>query len=287
MALLRRAFLQPGSYRQKETRFRGKESKIRRQHADNLSRHGVHADVAAEDVWIGIKTLAPVSVGYDGHSGAFAFRDFSFLFGEGTTHREIDTECREKIRRDAYDFCLLGRPGFADDFAEVTKDGQARGRQNVAAPLEVVGQRGAVIFDAGFRIGVENRNKPIRLRKRKRTEEDRIYDPKNREVRSQADRDRGKGGDREGRRFVELAKGEAKIVHEQTYSARKAVTWLNADIAFYSLVIDAVLELPLVFCGIEMAFRFCDKSVVVDLPKFVAADAKTFSRTAGSGVRSS
>ena len=120
-----------------------------------------------------------------------------------------------------------------------------------------------------------------------RMEEDRIYDPKNREVRSQADRDRGKGGDREGRRFVELAKGEAKIVHEQTYSARKAVTWLNADIAFYSLVIDAVLELPLVFCGIEMAFRFCDKSVVVDLPKFVAADAKTFSRTAGSGVRSS
>ena len=111
--------------------------------------------------------------------------------------------------------------------------------------------------------------------------------PKNREIRSHADRDRGERGDRERRCFAELAKGEAKIAHEQTNSARKAVTYSNADIAVYSLVIDAVLELPLVFCGIEMAFRFCDKSVVVDLPKFVAADAKTFSRTAGSGVRSS
>src|SRR6476660_1331097 len=141
MALLRRTFLQPGSYRQKETRFRGKESKIMRQHTNDLSRHGVHADVPAKDVWIGIKTLPPVSVGHDGHSGAFASRDFSFVFGEGTTHRKIDAEGREKIRRDAHDFCLLGRTGFADDFAEVTKDGKARERRNVAATLVIVGQR--------------------------------------------------------------------------------------------------------------------------------------------------
>ena len=121
-----------------------------------------------------------------------------------------------------------------------------------------------------------------------RMEEDRIYDPKNREVRSQADRDRGKRGDRERRRFVELAKGEAKIVvHEQTYSARKAATCSNADIAAYSLVIDAALELPLVFCGIEMAFRISNQTVLVDLPKFVAAKSKAFSRAARSGVRSS
>src|SRR3984893_11123918 len=152
MALLRRAFLQSGSYRQKETRFRGKESKIRRQHADDLSRHGVHADVPAEDVWIGIKTLPPVGVGYDGHPGAFAFRDFSFVFGEGTTHRKIDAECREKIRRDAHDFCLLSRTGFADDFAEVTKDGKARERRDVAATFVVIRNRRAVILNAGLRI---------------------------------------------------------------------------------------------------------------------------------------
>src|SRR5256714_6803350 len=98
MALLRRAFRRPGSYREKETRFRGKESKIRRQHADDLSRHGVHPNVPAEDIWIGIKALAPVGVGHDCHSGAFAFCDLSFVFGEGATHRKIDTECREKIR---------------------------------------------------------------------------------------------------------------------------------------------------------------------------------------------
>jgi len=125
------------------------------------------------------------------------------------------------------------------------------------------------------------------LRKRKRTEEDRIYDPKNREVRSQADRDRGKRGDRERRRFVELAKGEAKIVHEQTHSARKAVTYSNADIAVYALVIDAEHELTFVLSAVEMESRFCDESVLVDLPKFVAADAKTFSGAARSGVRSS
>ena len=62
--------------------------------------------------------------------------------------------------------------------------------------------------------------------------------------------DRGKRGARERRRFVELAKGEAKIVgHEQTHSARKAVTCSNADIAVY--VIDPVLELTLVLGAVE------------------------------------
>src|SRR5205814_3769374 len=207
------------------------------------SRDGVHADLPAEDVWIGIKTLPPVGVGHDGHS--VIFRDLRFRFGEGATHYKIDAQGREKIRRDAHDFCLLGRTGFADDFAAVAKDGEPREGRNVAAPLVVIGQRRAIILDSGFRIGVEDRNEPIGLRKRKRTEEDRIYDPKNREVRAKADRDRGKRGDREPRCFVELAKGEAKIVHEQTYAARKAATCSNADIAVYSLLIDSVLELAL------------------------------------------
>src|SRR5947207_11955874 len=98
MALLRRALLQPGSYWQKETRFRGKESKIRRQHADDLSRHGVHADVAAEDVRIRIKTLAPVGVGHDGHSVALAFRDGRFFFREGTTHRKRSEEHTSELQ---------------------------------------------------------------------------------------------------------------------------------------------------------------------------------------------
>ena len=38
------------------------------------------------------------------------------VFGEGATHREIYAERREKFRRDAHDFYLLGRTRFADDF---------------------------------------------------------------------------------------------------------------------------------------------------------------------------
>ena len=125
------------------------------------------------------------------------------------------------------------------------------------------------------------------MRKRQRTEQDGIDHRENREVRSEADRDRGKRGDRERRSFAELAKGEAKIVHEQTNSAHKAVACSNADIAVYSLVIDSELELTFGPSAVEMASRFCDESVVVDLPKFVAADAKAFSRATRSGVRSS
>ena len=40
-----------------------------------------------------------------------------------------------------------------------------------------------------------------------------------------------------------------------------------------ALAIDTVLELTFVLCAVEMAFRFCDEPILVDLPKFVAADA--------------
>jgi len=47
-----------------------------------------------------------------------------------------------------------------------------------------------------------------------------------------------------------------------------------------TLAVDTVLELTFVLRAIEMAFRFCDESVIVDLPKFVAADSNAFSRAA-------
>ncbi len=34
--------------------------------------------------------------------------------------------------------------------------------------------------------------------------------------------------------------------------------------------IDSVLELAVVLGAVEVAFRFCDEPVIVDLPKFVA-----------------
>ena len=125
------------------------------------------------------------------------------------------------------------------------------------------------------------------MRERKRTEKDGIDDRENREVRSETDRDRGERGKREGRSFAKLAKCVAEIVHEQNYSARKPVTCSKADIGVHSLVTDTGLELPLVFRAVEMAFRFCDESVGIKFPKFVAADANAVSGAARSGVRSS
>src|SRR5207244_1979429 len=114
MALLRRAFRQPGSYRQKETRFRGKESKIRRQHADDL--------------------------------------------------------------------------------AGVTTDGKTPERRKVAAAFVVIGYRRAVILDSGFWISVEDRDQSIGLRKRERTEQNRIDHREDGEVRPETDRDRSQRG---------------------------------------------------------------------------------------------
>jgi hypothetical protein len=52
------------------------------------------------------------------------------------------------------------------------------------------------------------------------------------------------------------------------------------------LAIDTVLELAFVIRAVEMAFRFADEPVIVDLPEFVAADSNAFSRAARSGIRS-
>ena len=45
-------------------------------------------------------------------------------------------------------------------------------------------------------------------------------------------------------------------------------------------------QLTFVLSAVEVAFRFSDESVVVDLPKFVAADSNFISSSAGTGVRS-
>jgi hypothetical protein len=52
------------------------------------------------------------------------------------------------------------------------------------------------------------------------------------------------------------------------------------------LATDTVIELALVLGAVEMALRFGDERVVVDLPEFVAADANALACAARSGVRS-
>ena len=45
-------------------------------------------------------------------------------------------------------------------------------------------------------------------------------------------------------------------------------------------------QLTFVLSAVEVAFRFTDESVIVDLPKFVATDPNLFPSTIRSGVRS-
>src|SRR5438270_14012387 len=96
MALLRSAVLRPGSDWYKEARLPGEKTKVRRQHADDFSLKTVHAQIAAENVWIGIKTLSPVGVGQD-HDAVFC-RHRRLLLGEAATHRELNAKGREKFR---------------------------------------------------------------------------------------------------------------------------------------------------------------------------------------------
>src|SRR6185369_9721019 len=104
----------------------------RRQYTDDLSWHAVHAKYLTENVRIGITTESPVGVGQNNHSAVFNRRD-RFRLGKGATHRQVDAKCREKIRRDAHQFFLLGGTGVANDFAAVTKDGKAREGRDVSA----------------------------------------------------------------------------------------------------------------------------------------------------------
>ena len=53
-----------------------------------------------------------------------------------------------------------------------------------------------------------------------------------------------------------------------------------------ALQLTCAFELEFVLGSIEVAFRFCDKSVVVDVPEFITADSNVIARAARSGVRS-
>ena len=52
-----------------------------------------------------------------------------------------------------------------------------------------------------------------------------------------------------------------------------------------ALQLPCALKLAFVLGSIEVAFRFCDESVVADLPEFIAANANTFPSAARARVR--
>ena len=62
--------------------------------------------------------------------------------------------------------------------------------------------------------------------------------------------------------------------------------WENVANFSQRSTIDSMVKLTFVLGAVEAAFRFCNQTVVVDLPKFVAADANFVSGSARPGVRS-
>src|SRR5207249_2927113 len=144
----------------------------------------VYAGITPQTVWIAIDTLPPEFIRQDNH----VRMGVGLFISEVATDGDLNTKGREKFRRDAHDFLLLHGARITDGFGSLHIHGKAREGRNVAAPLVVIGNRRAVIFDAGFRIGVEDRYQPIGLRKRKRPEQDGINHRENREVRSETDR---------------------------------------------------------------------------------------------------
>src|SRR6266446_8157876 len=182
VARFRPTLFHTGFYRKKNARLGREKTKSRRQDANDLSWDTVYAGITTQNVWIGIETLAPEGVRQDND----VLLRGRFFLGEVATDRGAYTKGREKFRRDAHDFLLLHGARIADGFGSLHIHGKAREGRDVAAPLVVIGDRRAVILDAGFWIGVENRDQPIGLRKWKRTEQNRIYHCENREVRSEA-----------------------------------------------------------------------------------------------------
>src|SRR3989440_368910 len=209
VARLRSTLFPTGFYRKKNARLGREKTKSRRQDANDLSWDTVYSGITTQNVWIRIETLAPERVRQDNDVLVWV----RFFIGEVAADREAYPKRREKFRRDADDFLLLHGARLTDGFGSLHIHGKPRERRNVAAAFVVIGNRRAVVFHAGFWIGVVDRDQPIGLRKWKRPQQNRIDHRENREVRSETNRDRGERGDRERRSFAKLAQSELQIVH--------------------------------------------------------------------------
>src|SRR5216110_2879732 len=163
VARFRPTLFHTGFYRKKNACLGREKTKSRRQNANDLSWDTVYAGVTTENVWIRIEILPPEVVRQDN----YVLLRVRFFIGEVAADRWAYTKSREKFRRDAHDFLLLHGARITDGFGSLHINGKALEGWNVAAPLVVVGQGRTVIFDAGFWIGIEDRDQSIGLRKGK------------------------------------------------------------------------------------------------------------------------
>jgi len=80
--------------------------------------------------------------------------------------------------------------------------------------------------------------------------------------------------------------GEVVEIHlSQLVVVGQALRLLKPKMATDAVALQ--FQLAIVLGGVEVAFRFGDEAVVVDLPKFIAVDSNAFARAARPGVGSS
>ena len=88
-------------------------------------------------------------------------------------------------------------------------------RSGLSLPIQEIGRRdrviGIVVVDD---VSLEKADKPFRLRKWQRPQQDSIYQAENRGVGAQPERQHGDRCEREARAFPDLAKGEGEIAPE-------------------------------------------------------------------------
>src|SRR5258708_33400848 len=75
----------------------------------------------------------------------------------------------------------------------------------------VVGQRGAVALDAGFRVRIEYRHEAVGLGKWQRMEQDRVDHGKNRQIRSEANGEGQKGSGSESGCLSQQSRGVTQL----------------------------------------------------------------------------
>ncbi len=148
-----------------------------RQDADHGSRNAVYTNLPSDHIGISVVSLPPKCVGKNGD--IIGFRS-GFFFCESASDRRAEPESREKIRRHAHGLLAFRRAGLTDYLGAIVIDRERGEGGNMTTSFVIVGQRRAVAVDAGFRIRIEYRHKPVWRGKWQRTEQDRVDHGKNR-----------------------------------------------------------------------------------------------------------
>src|SRR5258707_11713437 len=140
-----------------------------RQDADHRSGNAVYANLLSNQVGIGVVSLPPKRVGKNGNVVGFGS---GFLVRESASDRGAEPKSREKIRRHAHGLEAFRRAGLTDNLRSIAVDRERGEGRNMTTSFVVVGHRGAVALDAGFRIRIEYGHEPVGLGKWQRTEQD-------------------------------------------------------------------------------------------------------------------